>query len=334
MAFKSLVFGTLALTLVPAAAAAQSTASAQGRCNAAFANSPIRGSVTVLCGTNPREMLAIRDHLARLERQGLNNAEALERIDRILNQIVQPQIARNPELIASIASQATAAPDPGASAETILSSFEDFVDDQFYDINRLPPRLRELIARARNARRRARQNAAIAEAVASRARRAADRALVNAPGMLNVTEGARTYRGEAPFGRSDAVGIAYIPDGTRYEGSFLSDFTITGYGIQYTRTGFQMFGKFVAAQADEVAVITSFDGLRYEGEFTGGRNQAGVGIVPGGGRYEGEMSGFLDGTGTMRRNGLGAEWMANGTLLNAGVYVDDRLVEPIPLSSQ
>jgi hypothetical protein len=312
----------------------QTHATAQGNCALALANSPVQGNVSILCGTNPEDVIEIREALLRLEQRGRASGEKMDRLEAAILQIyallMQPSIAQSFTKLSEISDRAAAAVDNVAPAGRLVEALEEFVNSQLFDIRLLHPAVQRTVVRAREAQHRARNNASVAEGYAARARKAATQALTGVPGTLNVSEEGKTYRGEPPFGRNDAVGIAYLPDGTRYEGSFLGDFTMTGYGIQYSRIGMELAGKFVGAVADRVGSLLSFDGLRYEGEFLpSGKGQAGVGVTPSGGRYEGEVSGPFDGTGVIRRNGIGVEWAANGSLLNAGRFVDDRLAEPM-----
>lgn len=322
------LFLTLLFLGVAAPAAAQGRAVAQGQCNQAFANTTIAGSVRVLCNAHPREMLEIKKVLDVLLREGRANSVKL---DQIITMLQRPDIIDDPTKIAAIARNATTLAGSGASPEALVSSFERVVDDAFFDVERLGPQVKMIVARARAAQSLARTRAIMAEAYASRARVAADRALRGAPGTLNISENGKTYRGESPFGRNDAVGVAFLPDGTRYEGSFLSDFTMTGYGVQYNQRGFQLMGKFVNTVIDEVGVLLSTsDGLRYEGNISrDGQKQVGVAVVPGGGRFDGEVTGPFDGTGGLQRNGIGAEWTGTGGLINGGRYTQDRLIEPM-----
>ncbi len=118
------------------------------------------------------------------------------------------------------------------------------------------------------------------------------------------------YRGQLRNGQSSGVGVYEFSDNAgnsgaralRYEGEYAGD-VVSGYGVFYWRSGDSFAGQGAGGSGQARGVLTYDNGQRYEGELSGGQ-----------------------------RDGVGVVWAGDGSILQAGRWVKDALVEPMKAS--
>jgi hypothetical protein len=146
------------------------------------------------------------------------------------------------------------------------------------------------------------------------------------------------YNGEAA---ADAVGVMTWDDGDRYEGEWKANM-MTGTGIYYYHSGQIYTGQFQQGVQAGIGQRSVKDKTHYEGQFAAD-TMNGVGVVtfPDGEVHAGQFSdGFFEGYGIAtladgsrflgewhrtKLNGYGAKFDGRGTLIEQGVYENDKL---------
>lgn len=196
-----------------------------------------------------------------------------------------------------------------------------------YSLDQLSADVRSGVEAARKAQATANQRAAAARQAASSAENLADGQSITgangdrydtqiangAPNGLGVrTRGAGAYagdryRGQLRNGQSSGVGVYEFAENPsnaggralRYEGEYAGD-AVGGHGIFYWRSGDNFAGLGAGSSGQARGVLTYENGQRYEGELSAGR-----------------------------RDGVGVVWAGDGSILQAGRWAKDALIEPM-----
>ena len=120
--------------------------------------------------------------------------------------------------------------------------------------------------------------------------------------------------------KNNCFGGFSFAGGARYVGEFKAD-QFDGLGT-FTSSGWKYVGGFKDGWFDGQGNLTKPDGQNYFGGFKIGRyNGQGTLTLPEGRKYVGE---FKDGT----YDGQGIEYSADGAVLQAGIWENDKLVRP------
>ena len=140
----------------------------------------------------------------------------------------------------------------------------------------------------------------------------------NGEGML--TSSGEKYAGTFRDGKFNGEGTYTWPSGQKYIGSF-KDGRFNGEGTFTSSDGKKYVGEFRDDIRNGQGTLALSDGRQYVGEFRYGKpNGQGTYTWPIGRMYVGE---FKNG----KRHGLGAEFNAKGKVLNAGMWIEDKLVK-------
>ena len=127
------------------------------------------------------------------------------------------------------------------------------------------------------------------------------------------------YVGEYKDGKRSGQGTFTLPDGAKYVGEF-KDGKQNGQGTFTLPDGHKYVGEFKDGKFSGQGTFTFPDGHKYVGEFKDGKfSGKGTYTFPDGAKYVGE---FRDD----KRSGQGILYAANGSVLQMGVWADNKFV--------
>ena len=162
----------------------------------------------------------------------------------------------------------------------------------------------------------------------------------NCFGTFNFSTGA-IYVGEWVDDNHDGFGIYSWPDGKKYVGKWKDD-KLNGQGTLTWPDGEQYVGEFRDGNENGRGTYIWPNGLKFVGEFRDGTRSQGTMSSPNGDKYVGEhKDGNRNGQGTYiwpngqkhvgefkdgQRNGQGIMYAANGTVLQMGIWENEKFV--------
>ena len=145
----------------------------------------------------------------------------------------------------------------------------------------------------------------------------------NGQGTQTFASGSGGYAGEWKDGKYNGQGT-YTFKGTKYVGEF-KDYKRDGQGTLTFATGEKYVGEFKNDNLHGQGTFTFRDGAVYVGEYKDGkRNGQGSHTFASGYKYVGE---FKDG----KFAGLGTTYASNGSIIEQGIYADNKFVRSVPV---
>ena len=145
----------------------------------------------------------------------------------------------------------------------------------------------------------------------------------NGQGTQTFASGSGGYTGEWKDGKYNGQGT-YTFKGTKYVGEF-KDYKRDGQGTLTFATGEKYVGEFKNDNLHGQGTFTFRDGAVYVGEYKNGTyNGQGTLTVANGNKYVGE---FKDG----KFNGFGTTYASNGSIIEQGIYADNKFVRSAPV---
>jgi hypothetical protein len=161
-------------------------------------------------------------------------------------------------------------------------------------------------------------------------------------GTLVLPDGGR-YEGDIVDGNANGKGVATWSNGRSYDGDWVDD-KKNGKGVFTWADGRSYDGDWVDDKINGKGVFTSANGDRYDGDWVDGKeNGKGVHTWKDGDRFEGVwVDGTINGKGVYTwangnrfegvwvngvRNGAGTFYAPNGSVLQNGIWKDDKFVE-------
>ena len=145
----------------------------------------------------------------------------------------------------------------------------------------------------------------------------------NGQGTQTFASGSGGYAGEWKDGKWNGQGTSTFK-GTKYVGEF-KDYKRDGQGTLTFATGEKYVGEFKNGNLHGQGTFTFSDGAVYVGEYKDGTyNGQGTLTVANGNKYVGE---FKDG----KFNGLGTTYASNGSIIDQGIWADNRFVRSAPV---
>ena len=132
------------------------------------------------------------------------------------------------------------------------------------------------------------------------------------------------YVGEFKDGKYNGQGTYTFPDGEKYVGEF-KDNKYDGQGAASFTNGNKHFGEFKDGQPNGQGTFTFASGEKYVGEFKDGTyNGQGTLTLSTGQKYVGK---FKD----SKFNGQGTLYAQNGSIINQGIWADNKFVGLVPV---
>jgi hypothetical protein len=140
----------------------------------------------------------------------------------------------------------------------------------------------------------------------------------------NTFASGNKYVGEFKDGKRNGQGTYTFASGNKYVGEYKDD-KIDGQGTYTFANGNIYIGKFKDGKRNGQGTYTFASGNKYVGEYKDDkRNGQGTYTLANGDKYVGEWK-------DNQRNGEGTEYALNGSIINQGIWVDDKFVRSAPL---
>ena len=145
----------------------------------------------------------------------------------------------------------------------------------------------------------------------------------NGQGTYTFADGAK-YVGEYKDDKPNGQGTYTFANGNKYVGEY-KDGKFNGQGTYTFADGAKYVGDFKDDKQNGQGTYTFADGAKYVGEYKDGkRNGQGTSTTANGDKYVGE---FKDG----KFNGQGTQYASNGSIINQGIWADDKFVRSAPV---